>query len=1245
VPGSRNDPISLTTSGPPWDDASPELSRLRTQFEADWRRSPGSRPDPRIYLPADPRRRRSFLLTLLRADLSLRWAAHEACSMEWYRDQFPELDGEALVALLYEEYCLREERGESPQAAEYSARFPEVAASFREVIEIHEVIGHARPPLSLSSASPQANGSLPEVGQTIAGFRLVEELGRGAFGRVYRAEERQLADRPVALKVTRTGSREPQMLARLQHTHIVPVHSYRTDPATGLHLLCMPFLGRVTLAQVLADPAIVSARSGADVLALVGGLQVSESVVPNQTVLGSTFTRRTYYQVVAWWGARLADALQHAHDRGVLHRDIKPSNVLVTSDGLPMLLDFNLAQEPWIDHQNDPPAALGGTLAYMAPEHLEALAEGFDDRVDTRSDLYALGVVLFDCLVRGTRSFALPSGSRTVAEALLRTAEARRDTTPRLRQTHPEVPAALEAVVLCCLAPNPDDRYTSAAELAADLQAVADDEPLRYAREPIVSRSVRWVRRNRRRLAVVVPLMLALTGSAFLLASEEWARLRLETEVRYRINEGMHAVSDGQLDLAVVHFDTAARLAKGEPRLRNLGERAREERQLALQRKDIRDQADRLFKLGERLRFSLLRFGGDPMASIQQVEKSLKVFAVFEDKKWMRRPSIGLLDATRRERLLAEVNELLFLWAVVLEQEHSDTAAMTSQALEICATALNFAASKDPWRAMQARCQAHLGHKLSSLPALSPGFLQQESTARDCFQWALLYDLDGRREETIAWLERAVRLEPGDYWSQFYLGYHHWKAGHNQKALEHDQAAVALQPGSPWAWFNLAFLHRAADDLDLAMDDLNQALKKARDFDFLEARLQLGLVKQWLGDSTGARAAYERVIARGAGSPIARAGRLNRAKLDMDEGAVGRAWAEYNALVGEDERDIEARLGRALVALQLGRYEQADKDLSILLTRDDPENAELYFARRALACLALGRLKQAESDAANSYRRKPTPSHQRLWVRTLLAVGRVEELSWLTEPDDLVLLPGDGPSLKADLRAAVKRLQPGDQDSTLNIALAHRLQSVLLSSLDDPEAEDHASRSIALAPQSATAYLVRARVRRRAGNRTGAMADVDSGLALEPGDPRLLELRGRLKSENGNPAAALIDFNRALARDAQGTVRAWRARALMALGQLDAAIRDWKLALDDDPDDPQLYLGRARAFSRLGRVDRALVDLEQAADWASNNPRLLTQIALAHAACLSRRPDQLARWFTHARRAWNAWTACAIRTR
>ena len=1229
--------MSLTHAGRGWDKtSSPELALLVQRYEADWRSSPapGFRPDPEVYLPADPDQRPAVLLELLRADLILRWGARERRPVEWYRDRFPELDDESLVALLYEEYCLREESGESPEAAEYRARFPDLADAVQEVLEIHGLIGRGR---ASDSRGPCASGvPLPEAGQTIAGFRLVEELGRGAFARVYLAEERHLADRPVALKVSRTGSREPQTLARLQHTHIVPVYSYRTDPATGLHLLCMPYLGRITLLQLVNHPEIRTARTGADLLSLLDRLGPPEDALAQRSASRAALARLTYARVIAWWGARMAEALQHAHDRQVLHRDVKPSNVLVAGDGLPMLLDFNLAQEPWIPHDGAAPAAFGGTLAYMAPEHLEALAEGGTNSADSRSDLYALGVVLFDCLVRGTRSFALPSQSMTMTEALLRAAEARRDGAPRLRDTHPDVPPPLEAVVRRCLAPEPADRYASAAQLAADLQAVADDGPLRFAREPISSRAGRALRRNWRRLAVAAPLVLALGGLAY-------DSFRRWDEVSQSVAKARQEAKEGRLELALSHYTTASQLAEGDPRLRSWLEPIREEARLAVQTKEAWDQADTLFKVGERLRFSLLGFNGDPKTACPGVEAELAKFAVPDDPDWIRRPAIARLDRPLRDRLIGEVNELLFLWVAAWDRERRGDPAAARRALQICDVALAFATPEGPWRAMRARWADGASPTGDPPPSQVPTRTEGETSARGCFQWAQLCDLEGRREAAVAWLERATQLEPQDYWSQFLLGDFFWRLRQAGRAMEHYQAAVALRPDSPWARFNRSVLYHERGDWELALDDLNRALASPQVADLPEARLELGVVKQVFGDDAGARAAFESVIAAAPGTLFARAGRLNRAKLDFDAGAIDRAWVEYDALLAEDPRDDQARKSRALIALQLGRAAQAEDDLTLLL-RDVPEQADELLARRALARLALGRREAAEEDAAGAYRRKPSPSRERLWIRTLLALGRVEDLFWLDRPDELTILPGGGPALRADLRAADQRLRALTGETRQGSAASsrnHRTRAVILSALGDPSAEAEASRALALTPESADAYLVRARVRRRAGDRQAALADVESALALVPGDPRLLEFRGVLKTELGNPGAALVDLDRAILRGATVTVRVPRARALMALGRDEAARQDWSLALENDPEDPEAYLGRARTLIRLGRPNRALFDLEQAAVWAADNPRLLPRITTTYALCLGSRPDRFPRWLGLAQRAWSTWFATA----
>src|SRR5271166_382561 len=570
--------MNVAASGRTWEEASsPDALRLTRGYEEAWQRAElaGSRLDPAEFLS----RLRAggevpgVRLAVLRTDLSLRWDAGDRVSALWYLDRFPDLGEDCLVALVYEEFCLLEEAGQAPETADFLARYSALAEPLRRVLDIHCLIGSATVPNSMSSfgssvslspaaSDPAARVLFPEAGQTIGGFYLVEELGRGAFARVFLARERQLADRPVALKVSRRGSREPQALARLQHTHIVPVHSHRVDPATGLHLLCMPYFGRITLARVLTEiRKTEQAICGAALIETLNRL--SETGDPGSAVQSAchfALANRGYAQAIAWWTARLAEALEHAHDRGVLHRDIKPSNVLLNDDGMPMLLDFNLAREPVLacnERAEAPEATFGGTLDYMSPEHLDALAEGISDRLDGRADIYAMGVLLFEALV-GEKPFAPPRKGQSVIDSLIRAAEERRRDTTKLFVGQMAIPAPLRAVICHCLEPEPGDRYQTAGELAADLRAVADDLPLVHAREPLRSRISRRLWRSRRSLAGTAAALFAAAAFLGAYVNVQMERRDRTNEVRDLLLKGEEALKDGKLEEAQIWLTNAA---------------------------------------------------------------------------------------------------------------------------------------------------------------------------------------------------------------------------------------------------------------------------------------------------------------------------------------------------------------------------------------------------------------------------------------------------------------------------------------------------------------------------------------------------------------------------------------------------------------------------------------------------------------------------------------------------------------
>jgi eukaryotic-like serine/threonine-protein kinase len=1240
--------MSRSAPGHTWEEAaSPVADQLVRQFEADWRASDASqarpaaaasrtRPDPANYLPGDPHERTPALLALLRAELTLRFRAGESARVEEYRHRHPELAPDALVALAYEEFCLREEAGEAPDPAEYEARFSDVAAMLREVLDIHGLIVEGSCSTARVPEPPSAR--LPEAGQVISGFTLVEELGRGTFARVFLAREQQLADRPVALKVARAGSREPQTLARLQHTHIVPVYSYRVDPATGLHLLCMPYLGRVTLADLLAELGAGRARSGADLVAALDRLEPPGD--PAGCAAGRrAVASRPYDRAIAWWGARLAEALQFAHERDVLHRDLKPSNVLVTGEGMPMLLDFNLAGAK-IAAGNGGTAGLGGTLAYMAPEHLEALAGAPAGEIDHRADLYALGVVLFQAL--GGQPFP-PRGAST-AERLRDAIAQRRAGAPRLRDACPGASPALEAVVRKCLEPKRDDRYAIAANLATDLQAVADGGPLRYTSEPLPSRASRALRRNARGIAaaLIVVVVATLVVAAWLRGQAE--RLHQEEDARHRFWLAEHSEQDGQYAAAAAQFTAAADLVRGRRDLRAFRDQAMRRQLLALRTHAAREQVDALLRRGDALRFGLMGLGGDPAEASLELESALRPFGVLDDSDWDRRPDWQLLGLGRREQLRDEVNDLLFLWVVASDRPGELKASR--RAVALCDRALTFAEPRGPWLALRARHAA----LTCAEPPPPPGGADdpaRATSARACFQRSLLCKLAEDRAGALVWLERAVQLRPDDYWYQFALAYQHDLADHVDRALTHYEAALALRPASPWALANRAHLlwsRRGA--WGRARRDLERALEQVDGRHGVPIRLEYGLVLQRLGDFRSARAAYARVLAQGRETRAARIARLNLAKLEADSGAPGRARAAYDALLAEDPGDRDARRGRAVLALRLGRAGAAEADLTWLL-RAAPGAAGRaeVLAYRAMARLLRGLPEEAEADAAEALRLDPGPGRSRpvLWRRAVLASGGNLDLRDAS-PDEFALWPVAGHALEADLLAAADRLRAAADgaaatDSPAAMA-ALRTRAVLLSALGrHEEAEAEASRAVARAPLSAPASETRARVRHRRGDRPGALADVAQGLALEPDDARLRALGASLALEAGDPGAALAECDRASSAGApvSAGLEALRARALMALGRPEAALDAWSRALGDDPEDARFLLGRARAFTQLGLWDQALADLERAADDAGERPGLLERIALAYGSCLIARPARIDRVLALARRAGAAW--------
>jgi serine/threonine protein kinase/WD40 repeat protein len=431
------------------------------------------------------------------------------------------------VDRLAEEFAERLRNGESPSLAEYLERYPQHGDEIRELFPALALMEQLKP---VSADLTGAYGGDPTEApsariERLGDYRILREIGRGGMGVVYEAEQISLA-RHVALKVLPGQAllnpthlerfrREAKAAAKLHHTNIVPV--YGVGEADGVHFYAMQFIRGEGLDRILNDlrrmrhePSAVSQGSVAAGL-LTGQFtspigptlpdppaRPAPPEGPSSASLTGGPSHSEYHRSVARLGLQVAEALSYAHKQGVLHRDVKPSNLLLDAQGTVWVTDFGLAKAEGTDELTQ----LGdivGTVRFMAPER-------FDGRSLPQSDIYALGVTLYELLT--LRPALDDSNKAKLIEKVLH-----RPPVPP-RRIDPHLPRDLETVILKCLAKDPHERYPTAEALADDLRRFLADRPVKARRAGSVERLWRWCRRNPAVASLSALALLLLTAVA-----------------------------------------------------------------------------------------------------------------------------------------------------------------------------------------------------------------------------------------------------------------------------------------------------------------------------------------------------------------------------------------------------------------------------------------------------------------------------------------------------------------------------------------------------------------------------------------------------------------------------------------------------------------------------------------------------------------------------------------------------------
>ena len=419
---------------------------------------------------------------------------------DFLQDADPDLRPQVFIELVAIDWEWRVRRGETPTLDEYHREFAEFAHllddNFVDKITNFPDGDWSEP--DTESTSQRLASDSQSIPKSVHEFQIVREIGRGGMGIVYEAHQPSL-HRTVALKILPTlvasderrlerFQREAQATARLRHSNIASVFGSGHDGK--LHYIAMDYIDGVSLSLKSRSSQPTNADDQCPAAAIFNDGDLDRC--PDQLRTIAEIDNDQRYDIIARIGREAGNALDYAHQQGILHRDIKPSNLMLDRKGRAWLLDFGLARGLDEITELTEPGELPGTMRFLPPEALD------QEQYDARSDVYCLGLTLFELLA------LRPAFNATSRPALLK--QMMTNPQPVLRSFNHRVPRDLETIVMKAIALEPTRRYQSAGDLADDLDRFLDRRPVRARRVTMIGRFSRWCQRH----PLVAGLMTAL---------------------------------------------------------------------------------------------------------------------------------------------------------------------------------------------------------------------------------------------------------------------------------------------------------------------------------------------------------------------------------------------------------------------------------------------------------------------------------------------------------------------------------------------------------------------------------------------------------------------------------------------------------------------------------------------------------------------------------------------------------------